>query len=150
MEAKELKKLLKKFKFFLKKKTLPNGIECGSGWDIIVTDLFQSLSEMNLPSDFEVTKVFSKMDLLRVYTIKGNNTTRFAIDAAVERSGEVCEACGNEKTLQQCDKCKDPEPVVENDINAILNPTAAVAPAAPTTSVPTVAGSNPISPPNTP
>ena len=129
MIEKELKKLFKKFGF-LKKKTLPNGIECGAGWDIIVKDLFQTLADTNPPSDFAVIKVFSKLDELRVHTVKGNNNTRFAIDAAVERSSEVCEFCGNEKTLQQCDKCKDPEPVVENDINAILNPVIAIATAA--------------------
>lgn len=142
MEQKQLNKLMKKFKF-LKKKTLPSGIECGNGWNNILTELFQEIADSNPPSDFVVIRVFSKLDELRVHTKGGNNTTRFAIDNAVEKSSEICEECGNNKDLQQCNKCNDGPPVVENDIEAILHPDAAALAAAASAATSCSCGSNP-------
>jgi len=119
MEEKNVKKLVKKYKF-LKKKTLPNGVECGIGWDTIVNNLCKELNDANLPEDFIITKIFTKMDELKLHTKGGNNSTRFIIDAASEKSADVCESCGNGKELHMCDKCKEPDPYIENDIAAII------------------------------
>ncbi|MFA5024185.1 MAG: hypothetical protein WC523_04475 [Patescibacteria group bacterium] len=115
MEDKELKKLFKKFKF-LKKKTLPEGIKCEAGWNTIINNMLQSISDSNPPDTFIITKIFSKISKLNVYTSGGNNTTRFAIEEAIELSEDTCEFCGNLKELQMCEKCKDPEPVVETAV----------------------------------
>jgi hypothetical protein len=144
MIEKDLKKLFKKYKF-LKKKTLPDGVQCGTGWNSIITNMFQALADTNPPDNFVVTKVFSKVDTLRVQTTGGNNSTRFVIDEAIEQSEETCEACGNLKELQKCDKCIEP-PEVQDPTAAmaavtatpVVAPTCTCAPGActcPTTNV---------------
>ena len=105
MEKKIEAKLYKKFKF-LKKKILPK-IECENGWANILQNLFQNIYDSNPSKDFIVTKVFEKCGDLKVYTKGGNNTTRFAIDAAIEFAADTCQYCGSNKELQQCDKCKE-------------------------------------------
>jgi hypothetical protein len=47
--------LIKKYKF-LKKKNLPDGIECSEGWLGILINMFQTISDNNPPEDFVFTK----------------------------------------------------------------------------------------------
>ena len=108
MDEKAMKRLFKQYTF-LKRKTLPEGIEVGAGWEPIVTELFQTLSDLPPPASFVVTKVFNRHGKLQVWTTGGCNSTRLAIEAAVDRSEEICEACGNPVELGKCDKCKEEE-----------------------------------------
>ena len=121
MDDKAMKRLYKQFKF-LRKKTLPEGIQIEAGWDKIVTDLFQTLNSLPPPFDFVVTKVFNRHGKLQVWTANGCNSTRFAIEAAVEASEVTCEYCGNEIELGLCEKCKYVEPVEVVDTTTATTP----------------------------
>lgn len=140
MDEKLAKKLFKKFKF-LKKKEIKT-IDIKDGWANIVSDMCQKLSAFNLPKDFAVIKIFSKIDELKVYTKCGVNGTRFIIDEAVEQSVMVCEDCGNNKELQMCTKCKDAEADVTYDPLAALAAQVPVDPNAARPVVPIPAGGN--------
>lgn len=101
------KRLIKKFKF-LKKKSLPNGFEFEDGWYQIFHDLCKTIDKCNPPDDFVVTKAFEKHGRLHVYTVFGNIKTRSAISDFEEAFYETCDRCGNNKNLEQCDKCTVP------------------------------------------
>lgn len=107
MNDKNTKKLFSKFKTLMKKKELKSGFECGDGWFGILCDLFEKINTLPPPSGFKITKVFDRFGELKVHTQSGNNSTRFLIEEAAEVSALVCDACGNPREAQQCEKCKE-------------------------------------------
>ena len=107
MNEQNTKKLFNKFKTFLKKKNLKAGFECSDGWYNILFDAFTGIANTDTPENFKVIKVFDHWGELKIHTIGGNCATRACIDEAIELADEVCQFCGNNKDLQQCDKCKD-------------------------------------------
>jgi len=114
------KKLYKQYKF-LNKKTLPNDFECGDGWYKLVYDMCKELKPA-VPSDFIITKVAEKYGDLEIHSKNGTMQTRVILDEYNTQSMELCDACGNEKDLEQCDKCtvpvieySDPEDEEEED-----------------------------------
>jgi len=111
MDTKLSNRLFKKFKF-LRKKELADGFECGDGWYTIIDNMCCELRahKMTKP-DFVITKIYDKYGDLMVHSKNGNNATRSIIDGAIELSMEICDECGNDKDLEQCEKCT--VPVVE-------------------------------------
>jgi hypothetical protein len=113
MNDQKARKLFLKYKLFLKKKELPAGFECENGWYNILENLFKEILQAGAPAGFIFTKIANKYGELKIHTKNGNNTTRFAIEAAIEIAYDTCDNCGNNKELQKCIKCADPIIVVD-------------------------------------
>ena len=139
MNDKNTKKIFLKFKTLIKKKEMKAGIECGDGWNQIISDMCSALVASNPPAGFKITRIFDRFDELKVFTVGGVNSTRFIIEAASELSTATCGACGNLRELQQCEKCKEKDdgsstyvPDIAAAIAPASMPDASVAAVAPT------------------
>ena len=108
MNPENTKKLFKSYKF-LKKSNLPNGFVCGDGWFNLLNAMGQDLKALDLPQGFAITSVFDRHGKLDVHTKCGNLQTQVAIFKYTEESFDICDACGNNKDLQSCAKCKSPD-----------------------------------------
>lgn len=121
MDDNNTKKLFKQYKF-LNKKTLPDGFECGDGWYKLVYDMCKEIKAINPPAEFVVTRVINKYEGLEIHTKNGTMRTRVVLDQYNTLSMDICDACGNERDLEKCDKCTvpvieypDPEDEDEDD-----------------------------------
>jgi hypothetical protein len=83
-------------------------MECGDGWYQIIHDMCVELDKTNKPEDFVITKIYDRHKNMDVHSRNGANATRFIIEEYKERAEDICDACGNEKDLEQCDKCTVP------------------------------------------
>ena len=126
MNDKNTKKIFLKFKTLMKKKEMKAGIECGDGWNQIISDMCSALVASNPPAGFKITRIFDRFDELKVFTVGGVNSTRFIIEAASELSTATCGACGNLRELQQCEKCKEKD---DGSSTYVPDIAAAIAPA---------------------
>ena len=106
MDKKLENKLYRKFKF-LKKKLMPN-IDCGDGWYEIIHNMCVKLDDIEKPDEFVITKIYDRYGDMDVHSKFGNNATRFAIEDFKDESTKICNACGNDKDLEKCDKCTVP------------------------------------------
>jgi len=98
------RKLFKRFSF-LSKANLSDGFGCGDGWYKLVYDMCKSLKEVNPPNDFAIIKIAERHNELEVHSKNGVMRTRVVIDEFNTASIEVCAGCGNNRDLEQCDKC---------------------------------------------
>lgn len=106
MDKKLENKLYRKFSF-LKKKFIPN-IECEDGWYDIIYRMCLKLDDIKKSDEFIITSIFDRYTNMDVHTKFGNNSTRFCIEEFKEESTDVCDACGNNKELEKCEKCTVP------------------------------------------
>ena len=115
MDTKLSNRLFKKYKF-LRKKEMPNGFMCGDGWFKIIDGMCKELSSAYLlPDVFVITKVYDKHGNMAVHSRGGNNVTRMIIEDTCELTEEICDACGNQKDLEQCPKCTVPVIIYATD-----------------------------------
>jgi len=99
MNEKEIE-IMKKYKAFIKPEKGPQhtlmcfGFECGEGWYLILKNLFEAISKLDLPESFEILQVKEKFGGLRVYTNSSTDEVDALIDKAEEESLITCEVCG--------------------------------------------------------
>ena len=99
MNEKEIE-IMKKYKAFIhpeksiQQSLMAFGFECDEGWYLILKNLFEAISKLNPPSDFEIFQVKEKFGGLRVYTNSSTKEIEALIDKAEEESFNTCEVCG--------------------------------------------------------
>jgi len=99
------KELMEKHHAFIKpEKGIQNtlmgfGFECGKGWHPIIERLFDEISKLNPPEQFEITQVKEKYGVLTVYADCSSDEVEALIDKAEAESAKTCEDCGQPGTL---------------------------------------------------
>lgn len=97
--------IMKKYEAFIKPMKGPQetlmcfGFECGTGWYGILERLFEAISKLDKPENFEIVQVKEKFGGLRVYTNYSTDEIEALITEAEKEADNTCEICGEPGTL---------------------------------------------------
>ena len=121
MNAKNTKKLFKRFKFFRpelspKESLMCFGFSCDDGWYDLIYKLCEKIEgelKKEPNAEFNVCQVKEKFGGLRFYIDSGSTRIYKLISTAEERSYKICEKCGEGGKLRDdtgwyrtlCDEC---------------------------------------------